>query len=157
MLFRSGNNFRCDRCTDIVAHECVWGEGVITTPATCTEPGTKTYTCKCGETKTESVAALGKHIDENGNLTCDVCDEKLAAKTGLVFDNDGNIRYYVNGVATRARLVQDSAGNYFYINSSLKAVKNCTYAFSNEAGNGLLPGGTYQFDADGKMINPSQN
>jgi len=151
------NNFRCDRCTDIVAHECVWGEGVITTPATCTEPGTKTYTCKCGETKTESVAALGKHIDENGNLTCDVCDEKLAAKTGLVFDNDGNIRYYVNGVATRARLVQDSAGNYFYINSSLKAVKNCTYAFSNEAGNGLLPGGTYQFDADGKMINPSQN
>lgn len=31
------------------------------------------------------------------------------------------------------------------------------YSFSNEAGNGLLPGGKYQFDADVKMINPPQN
>ena len=71
---------------------------------------------------------------------------------GLVFCSDGNIRYYVNGVATRAGLVQDSQGNYYYINSTLKAVKNCTYAFNATMSNGLLPAGKYQVDADGKLI-----
>ena len=37
-----------------------WDNGEITTPATCTEDGVKTYTCTvCGETRTESVAASG--------------------------------------------------------------------------------------------------
>ena len=146
-------NYVCDRCEETIEHACVWDEGVTTTPATCTKDGVKTYTCKCGETKTESISAIGSHIDENGDLSCDRCSEKLSAKTGLVFDSDGEIRYYVNGVATRAGLVQDSQGNYYYINSSLKAVKNCTYAFSVAMSNGLLPAGTYQFDADGKMVN----
>jgi hypothetical protein len=58
----------------------------------------------------------------------------------------------VDGVATRAGLVQDAEGNYYYINSTLKAVKNTTYSFSTAMGNGLLPGGTYRFDAEGKLI-----
>ena len=146
-------NFVCDSCGTAVEHEHVWDDGVITTPATCTKDGVKTYTCGCGETKTEAVAAIGSHIDENGDLTCDRCSEKLSAKTGLVFDSDGNIRYYENGVAINSKgLVQDSQGNYYYINSSRKAVKNCTYAFSAAKSNGLLPAGEYQFGADGKMI-----
>lgn len=41
-------------------HEGTWDEGVITTPATCTEGGVKTYTCRtCGQTKTEPIEALG--------------------------------------------------------------------------------------------------
>ncbi len=145
-------DFACDSCGTIVDHEHVWDNGVVTTPATCTEAGVKTFTCKCGETKTETIAAFGSHIDENGDLSCDRCEDKLTAKTGLVFEKDGTIRYYVNGKATRAGLVQDSQGNYYYINSTLKAVKNCTYAFSAAMSNGLLPGGHYQFDADGKLI-----
>ena len=78
--------------------------------------------------------------------------EEPTVKNGLVVDADGEIRYYVNGVATRAGLVQDAEGNYYYINSTLKAVKNCTYAFSDAMANGLLPAGTYKFGADGKMI-----
>lgn len=40
------------------AHE--WGEGVVTTEASCENAGEKTYTCAlCGETKTEEIAALG--------------------------------------------------------------------------------------------------
>jgi hypothetical protein len=73
-------------------------------------------------------------------------------KEGLVKDDDGEIRFYKNGVAIKAGLVQDAEGNYYYINSSLKAVKNCTYSFSAAAGNGLLPGGTYRFDSEGKLI-----
>lgn len=41
-------------------HTHTWNDGVVTTPATCTEAGVKTYTCTvCGETKTEAIAALG--------------------------------------------------------------------------------------------------
>ena len=148
----ANENFVCDRCETSIEHICVWDDGEITTPATCTNDGVKTFTCECGQTKTETVKAIGKHIDENGDLTCDRCSEKLLVKTGLVFDNDGEIRYYVIGVATRAGLVQDSQGNYYYINSSRKAVKNCTYAFSDAMSNGLLPAGEYQFAEDGKLI-----
>ena len=39
----------------------VWDEGVITTPATTTTPGVKTYTCTvCDKTKTEPIAVLEK-------------------------------------------------------------------------------------------------
>ncbi|MBQ3182954.1 MAG: phosphodiester glycosidase family protein, partial [Clostridia bacterium] len=75
-------------------------------------------------------------------------------KNGVIRDNDGEVRYYVDGVAVKAGLVRDHNGNYYYINSTLKAVKNCSYTFSTANGNGLLPGGTYQFDGNGRMIDP---
>lgn len=37
----------------------VWDSGVVTQPATCTEDGVLTYTCECGETRTEAIPALG--------------------------------------------------------------------------------------------------
>lgn len=44
--------------TVTVACNHAWNAGEITTPATCTENGVKTYTCtKCGETKTEVIPA----------------------------------------------------------------------------------------------------
>ncbi len=45
---------------DPCANGHTWGAGVITTPATATEDGVITYTCKyCGETKTEVIPAEG--------------------------------------------------------------------------------------------------
>ena len=75
-------------------------------------------------------------------------------KNGLIHDEDGEIRFYVDGVPTRAGLVRDENGNYYYINSTLKAVKNCTYAFSTAMANGLMPGGTHHFDENGIMTDP---
>ena len=43
----------------VAAHEHSWGEGKVTKEATCTEAGVRTYTCSCGETKTEEIPALG--------------------------------------------------------------------------------------------------
>lgn len=41
-------------------HQHDWNDGVITTPASCTEDGVITYTCpSCGETKTEAIPATG--------------------------------------------------------------------------------------------------
>ncbi len=75
-------------------------------------------------------------------------------KNGVVLDEDGEIRYYVNDAAQYAGLVQDSEGNYYYINSAKKAVKNCKYGIGATRTNGLLPAGIYEFGADGKMLNP---
>ena len=75
------------------AHTHTWDDGVVTTPATCTEAGVKTYTCTtCSATKTEGIPALGhdwsaytvtKHA-VNGNdgektLTCSRCDATESA------------------------------------------------------------------------------
>lgn len=50
-----------------------WDGGVVTTAATCTTDGVKTYTCSvCGETKTEVIPATG-HVDKNGDGVCDIC------------------------------------------------------------------------------------
>lgn len=70
------------------AHTHTWNDGVVTTPATCTAAGEKTYTCTvCGATKTEAIEALGHKWNEttvvyaaNGNkgtktYTCTVCNE----------------------------------------------------------------------------------
>ena len=60
--------------------------------------------------------------------------------------------YYVeNGICVYKGLVEVD-GYYYYINSSFKAVKSQTYYISRT--NDLLPAGNYEFDAEGKMINP---
>lgn len=46
-------------------HTHTWNDGVVTTPATCTAAGVKTYTCTvCGATKTEAIEALGHDWNE---------------------------------------------------------------------------------------------
>jgi len=81
-------------------------------------------------------------------------DGKMIQKNGLVKDDDGEIRYYLNNIPQYAGLVQDDDGNYYYINSTLKAVKSTSYAINDSKTNDLLPAGIYHFGADGKMINP---
>ncbi|MGM9553347.1 MAG: 5'-nucleotidase C-terminal domain-containing protein, partial [Faecousia sp.] len=57
-------------------HVHAWDAGIVTKEATCTEKGVKTFTCECGATKTEEIAALG-HIDENNDDVCDRCNADL--------------------------------------------------------------------------------
>ena len=69
-------------------------------------------------------------------------------RTGLFWE-DGELVYYVNGVKTHAGLIEID-GDYYYIKSDCTAVRDCDYFVSNT--NGLLPRGTYHFNADGKMV-----
>ena len=56
---------------DPVEHTHLWGGGIVTTAATCTTPGVKTFTCiECGETKTKTIKATGHEA---------VTDEAVAA------------------------------------------------------------------------------
>lgn len=70
---------------------------------------------------------------------------------GLIKLADGSIRYLVNGVYTFAGLVQSDAGDYYFINQSKKAVTGKSYKVNDLYTNGLLPGGTYTFDEDGRI------
>ena len=81
---------RCDYTTykDIAAHGHEWDGGKVTTPATCTTDGVKTYTCKHdgSHTKTETIKSEGHkyaHVvtaptceaDGYTTHTCSVCGE----------------------------------------------------------------------------------
>ena len=52
----------------------------VTTAATCTTPGVRTYACACGESYTEEIPAMGHsyvRTEENGNYvyTCSACGD----------------------------------------------------------------------------------
>ena len=65
------------------AHE--WGTGTITTEVTCEKNGVKTYTCSlCGNTKTESIVALGHNYVDG---TCSRCGDVQAAARVIYFVN----------------------------------------------------------------------
>ena len=76
-------------------------------------------------------------------------DGKMVIKSGLVEEN-GDLYYYVDGAKTAAGLIKWD-GNYYYIASNLKAVKDAKhYVFADKA-NGLKSAGWYWFNADGTM------
>ena len=118
-----------------------------------TKKAVKNCTYTIGTSKTNGLLPAGTYeFGADGKLINPPTEEKPVAKNGLIIDKDGEIRYYENDVAVYAGLVQDDAGNYYYVNSTKKAVKNCTYTISTSKANGLLSAGTYEFGADGKMI-----
>ncbi|MBR3767706.1 MAG: hypothetical protein IKL10_05645, partial [Clostridia bacterium] len=69
-----------------VAH--TWGEGVVTTPATCTKEGVRTYTCSCGREKTEVIGKSAHTPGAEATCTepqkCTVCQAELAPAKGHI-------------------------------------------------------------------------
>ena len=56
-------------------HEHTWVGGATTKEPTCTEKGTKSYTCSgCGETKTEEIDVI-EHIEKNVSVQLPTCTE----------------------------------------------------------------------------------
>lgn len=60
--------------------------GAVTTPAGCETEGVRTYTCECGDTYTEAIAATGHTAGVAATCTtaqtCTVCGAELAAALG---------------------------------------------------------------------------
>lgn len=73
------NVYGCGTIMNKAAH--TWGDGVVTTPATCTTAGEKTFTCaKCGYEKTETIPVIAhkyewKHDETNHWQECSVCHD----------------------------------------------------------------------------------
>ena len=75
------HQFACGTIMDKAAH--TWDAGVVTTPATCTTDGVKTYTCDvCKHTKTVTIPKVDhqyewKHDETNHWQECSVCGNTI--------------------------------------------------------------------------------
>lgn len=117
-------------------HTCVWGEGVVTTVATCTTDGVMTYTCTVdGCTKTEPIDATGHtYVYGESAITCSVCDYNAAYTLSTIADakafTDASAVYYIKGIVTYV------SGKNVYIEDATGAI--CVYF--NEAPSDIVLG-----------------
>ena len=72
-----------DEVKDKVTH--TWDNGTITQNATCVTPGVKTYSCLCGQTKTEEIPTVAHQYTNRCDETCNVCG--LAREVTHLWDN----------------------------------------------------------------------
>ena len=68
-------------CSPEPKHVHDWGEGTVTTEPTCTAEGVRTFTCECGETKTEPVPALGHDYSEEWTIDSDPTCSQAGSKS----------------------------------------------------------------------------
>lgn len=118
-------------------HTHDWGTGTVTTEPTCTQKGVKTFTCSCGQTKTEDVDPLG-HTDKNGDFLCD-------NNCGTVMIKDGDYSIKAGDVAMGTLAASKTYG---YIPSSecgVITIKNVDggYTLQDVFGRYLYMSGTY--------------
>lgn len=97
----------------IAALDHQWNDGEITTAATCTTDGVKTFTCTregCGETKTETIPALGHNYGADGK--CTLCGaEKPAAKTYKLVTDVAQLKS-----GSKVIFIGKNGGNYVMAN-----------------------------------------
>ena len=123
-----------------------WDEGKVTTPATCTTDGVKTYTCKvCSETKTEPIKAPGHSLTkveavaatctEGGNneyYTCSVCKKVFKAdkttETTVADETLAALGHKLTKTDAKAATCTEAGNNEYY------TCGNCGKFFSDADG-----------------------
>ena len=75
-------------------------------------------------------------------------------KNGIVKDDDGVLRYYVNGKVTYVGLIEID-GDFYYVRSRGEVVNDCVYYISWT--HGLKEAGYYTFDENGKLTGTPKN
>ena len=75
-------------------------------------------------------------------------------KNGIVKDDDGVLRYYVNGKATYVGLIEID-GDFYYVRSNGEVVTDCVYWITWT--HGLKEAGYYTFDENGKLTGTPKN
>ena len=75
-------------------------------------------------------------------------------KNGIVKDDDGVLRYYVNGKVTYVGLIEID-GDFYYVRSSGEVVTSCVYWITWT--HGLKEAGYYTFDENGKLTGTPKN
>ena len=83
-------------------------------------------------------------FDEDGKMVVETPD----LKNGL-YDEDGKLFYYVDGVKTYAGLIKIGE-DYYYVKSNCEAVRDGIFWITKT--NGLMKQGNYEFDENGKMV-----
>jgi hypothetical protein len=99
---KSSNNSA--KVEETPAHTHSWDGGTVTQAATCTSSGVKTYTCSCGQTKTEAIGATGHNW--------------VAQTTTVHHDAEGMYQQVQTG---EQNVVYCNCGEVFYTNADLIA------------------------------------
>lgn len=79
----------CNNCGDTREISHTWNSGKVTTKATCTSKGTKTYTCTvCDKTKTEDIKKTSHSYDNDCDTTCSGCGETRSITHNYKWNSD---------------------------------------------------------------------
>ena len=119
----------CNDKTDVTPHS--YDNGMITTPATETTEGVKTYTCSiCNHTKTETVPKLihthKLSKDKAGHWhTCSGCDEKVDFEAHI--ENSGTVTVQPTAYTTGVRVYFCSVCGYVIRTESIPATGMPSY------------------------------
>ena len=106
----------------------------------------QTYYCS----RTNGLMEEGTYaFDAEGKLVQGATD-----KNGIVKDDDGVLRYYVNGKVTYVGLIEID-GDFYYVRSSGEVVTDCVYWITWT--HGLKEAGYYTFDENGKLTGTPKN
>jgi hypothetical protein len=100
---------------DATSHEHTY-TAKVTKAATCTTAGTKTYTCKCGESYTETIPATGKHTV--------VTDKAVAATCTTAGKTEGS-HCSVCGTVIKAQTTVKAKG-HTYDSGKITKAATCT-------------------------------
>lgn len=136
-------------------HDHSWGEGEITTPATCEDEGVRTYTCSiCNATRTEEIAALGH------SFTGEVTASTPATCTEAATETRKCVRYDTCG-ETGTRTVGQPAGHDYTVTTTpatctedgeeVSVCKNCAVGTEGHEVTRVLKSEGHQYD-DGEVI-----
>ena len=90
----------------------------VTTEATCTAPGLRTYTCiLCGHSYTQNIAANGHNFFGGICSVCGIADSSGSTTTGTTYYLVG----YINGADHGCEADWQNLGNYRFVNGRLTA------------------------------------
>ncbi len=116
-------------------HAHVWTEKV-TTAATCTEAGEKTFTCVCGATKKEAIPATGHDFSNNGICKCgEKVPEVVAMKTAWSQMNQALTGITGNNDQQLVTAAQN--GTEYTLLLNVDAIQSGSQAFGDDLLNGL--------------------
>ena len=123
----------CGATSKKYAH--TWTEKV-TTAATCTEPGEKTFTCVCGATKKEAIPATGHDFSNNGICKCgEKAPEVVAMETAWSQMKQALTGITGNGDQQLVTAAQN--GTKYTLLLNVDAIQSGSQAFGDDLLNGL--------------------
>ena len=92
-------------CGDTVYADHIWNNRIVTTPATHTSEGVKTFSCACGETRTETIAKTAEHSYSTWQKHNDIQHKKACECGDTVYAD-----HTWNGGEITTQPTQDSEG-----------------------------------------------